>query len=88
MKTKKRKTKKNSMFYILQQKNLYKSYQPGKKKKDCLNTSTLPRYSTLIPHDEEPNLSILSPKSLCRDKSINYMKFGDVCIGKTRSLYP
>ena len=25
------------------------------------------RYSTLIPHDEEPNLCILSLKSLCKD---------------------
>ena len=25
------------------------------------------RYSNLIPYDEEPNLSILSPKSLCKD---------------------
>ena len=45
--------------------------------------SHLLRYSTLIPHNEESNLSILSPKSLYRDKTVNYMKFVDVCIGKT-----
>ena len=38
------------------------------------------RYSTLIPHDEQPNLSIFSPKYFCRDKIVNCMKFRDVCI--------
>jgi len=42
----------------------------------------------MIPHDEESNLSILSLKSLCRGKTVNCMKFGDIYIGKTRSVYP
>ena len=46
------------------------------------------RHSTLISHDEESNLSILSPKSFSKDEIINCMKYGDVCKGKTKSLYP
>ena len=38
-------------------------------------------YSTLIPHDEEPNLCILSPKFLCKDLIINNIKYKDVCKG-------
>ena len=46
------------------------------------------RHSTLIPHDEEPNLSILPPKSLCKDGIVNRIKNEDVSRGKTKSLYP
>ena len=35
-----------------------------------------------------PNLSIFFPKSLCKDRIINYLKYGDVCRDKTKSLYP
>lgn len=34
---------------------------------------------TRIPHDEESNLCIFSPKSLCKDRIINSIKYKDVC---------
>ena len=44
--------------------------------------------STLIPHDEESTLCILSLKSLCKDGIINNIKYKDVCRSTTKSIYP
>ena len=40
--------------------------------------------STRIPHAEEPNLCILSPKPLCKDEIINNIKYKDVCRDTTK----